>query len=109
MIRRPPISTLSPYPTLFRSVRNDGSQILVPLDNNVRARLFRLAHPRSHLMNTRGGVLRRISSELEWDQMVAVSRMLSGSSGIPVFAGFREWDAWWDSSFRSSGRPGSRP
>ena len=34
---------------------------------------------------------------------------ISGSTGIPVFAGFRESDAWWDSSFRSSGRPGSRP
>ena len=29
--------------------------------------------------------------------------------GIPVFAGFRESDAWWDSSFRSSARPRSRP
>ena len=27
---------------------------------------------------------------------------ISGSTGIPVFAGFRESDAWWDSSFRSS-------
>src|SRR6185369_9916358 len=34
---------------------------------------------------------------------------ISGSSGIPVFAGFRESDAWWDSSFGSSARPGSRP
>ena len=33
----------------------------------------------------------------------------SGSIGIPVFAGFRESDAWWDSSFRSSAQPGSRP
>lgn len=29
-------------------------------------------------------------------------------SGIPVFPGFRESDAWWDSSFRSSAQPGSR-
>ena len=29
-------------------------------------------------------------------------------TGIPVFAGFREWDAWWDSFFRSSGRRRSR-
>jgi len=34
---------------------------------------------------------------------------ISGPTGIPVFAGFRESDVWWDSSFRSSARPGSRP
>jgi hypothetical protein len=34
---------------------------------------------------------------------------ISGSTGIPVFAGFRESGAWWDSSFRSSAQPGSRP
>lgn len=33
----------------------------------------------------------------------------SGLNGTPVFAGFRESDAWWNSSFRSSARPGSRP
>ena len=36
-------------------------------------------------------------------------REISGSTEIPVFAGFRESDTWWDSSFRSSARPGSRP
>lgn len=34
---------------------------------------------------------------------------IPGSTGIPVLAGGRESDAWWDSSFRSSARPGSRP